>query len=116
MSSYATPGLSARCLLKTLPVLQRLSRAVRHIDDRVSVPRPTVPSHILTHRDSNPPIAQFVFYQSGVGAANNIYSRLIDGGSIHHCQVNTPDCVWLAGATGASLGTYHSNGYAARCH
>ncbi|KAH9936997.1 uncharacterized protein B0H18DRAFT_866901 [Fomitopsis serialis] len=40
----------------------RLARAVRHVDTRV-----------------NPPVHQVVFYQSGVGSANNFYSELVDG-------------------------------------
>ncbi|KZT72839.1 hypothetical protein DAEQUDRAFT_722452 [Daedalea quercina L-15889] len=40
----------------------RLARAVRHVDARV-----------------DPPVPQVVFYQSGIGSANNIYSHFIDG-------------------------------------
>jgi len=55
----------------------RLSRAVRHADDRV-----------------DPPIPQVVFYQSGIGSSNNLYSQIVDG------------------ATGASLGEKVEEAYA----
>ena len=83
-SLYVTLVLSAACVLRKRPPLQRLARAIQHVDDRVSVPYSIVLSSWrlcsrLAAHDSNPPIAQVVFYQSGVGAANNIYSKLVDG-------------------------------------
>ncbi|KAH9837212.1 uncharacterized protein C8Q71DRAFT_757195 [Rhodofomes roseus] len=40
----------------------RLARTIRHSDERL-----------------NPPVAQIVFYQSGIGSAHNLYSEVIDG-------------------------------------
>ncbi|KZT72838.1 hypothetical protein DAEQUDRAFT_685144 [Daedalea quercina L-15889] len=55
----------------------RLARTIKHADERV-----------------NPPIAQIVFYQSGIGSAHNVYSEVIDG------------------TTGASLGDKVEEAYA----
>ncbi|KAH9950393.1 hypothetical protein B0H21DRAFT_723255 [Amylocystis lapponica] len=55
----------------------RLSRAINHVDTRFNVPIP-----------------QIVFYQSGIGSANNLYDEVVDG------------------VTGASLGDKVEEAYA----
>ncbi|KAI0322651.1 hypothetical protein OF83DRAFT_1167349 [Amylostereum chailletii] len=59
----------------------RLSRAINHVDERFMPPKP-----------------QIVFYQSGVGTENSVYSALLDG------------------ATGASLGDKVQEAYAFIAH
>jgi len=58
------PHVFVSWLTFTFDIYQRLARSLHHEDDR---------------REGEPPIAQVVFYQSGIGSGNNFYSEYIEG-------------------------------------